>query len=183
MIVTELSEQQSVSYQQTGKLTTDHVFYDNEIDFLYLSLRKKEHAKNYFSNQFRIADNIAICYEFLPTTELDLVNQLEKWTLGKSTTNTEEVFLGDITKLYTGIQISDFSKMTSYFNKIPFVDVHQFPFIDDANKECLYIIVNFERNDDPFNYIEDEYKKINDDISILWNSCGKVKQIFIKTIY
>lgn len=179
MKLINLTDDQMIAFEKTGKITNEHLFYDAFTDFLYISLRSKKHHE-YFTNRFDIQNKITLFYE---STSIDddlteLTSQLENWSIGINTGD----FLGKCYKRYNGLQIRNVSGLIGLNQlNLPFIEIHEFPYIDE-NTQCLYIVLNFV-DEDLFNYSENDYEKINDDIGVLWDENMKIKQITIKTNY
>lgn len=179
MKLVQLTDDQMIIFEKTGKITNENFFYDVFTDFLYISLRKKMYHE-YFTNRIDIHNKITLFYENngIENSIDNLTNQLTSWSLG---TNVDtDNFLGQCYKRYNGLQIRNVSKLININQwNLPFIEIHEFPYIDD-NTQCMYILINFIE-EDPFNYSEDNYEKINEEIGILWGENSKIKQITIKT--
>lgn len=179
MKLLQLTDNQILVFERTGKISEDKLFYDASTDFLYISLRDKVNNNQYFSNSIEIKSGITVFYEKQDLYEEihNLAYRLFNWNI--SQTNNSE-FLGNTTKRYNGIQIKHVSKLININQwKLPYIELHEFPYIEN-DKKSTYIIINF-LEEDPFNYTEEEYEKINDDIGLLWSQNGKLKQLTFKT--
>lgn len=168
-----------IIFEKTGKIANEYLFYDMFTDFLYVSLRSKKYHE-YFTNRIDINNRITLLYENNSINDdiNELTDQLSNWNIGNNTGD----FLGKCHKRYNGLQIRNISKLIGINQwKLPFIEIHEFPYIDE-DAECMYILINFIE-EDPFNYSEDDYEKINEDIGILWGENSKIKQITLKTSY
>ena len=181
MKLVQLTDDQMIIFEKTGKVTKENLFYDSCTDFLYISIKPKC-SHEYFTNRLDIKNKITLFYENNTVNDdlNNLTNQLENWNINNGL-NEQSDFLGNCSKRYNGLQIRDLSTLININWKLPFIEVHEFPYIDEQN-QCLYIIINFS-DEDPFNYTEEDYEKINNDIGILWSENNRIKQITIRTNY
>lgn len=176
MKLIELTDDQMIVFEKTGKITTENLFYDFHTGFLYISLRKKL-AEDYFTNRLDVKNKLTLFYEN-NTVDNDITHIIGQ--LSNMDFDEFGGFLGKCNKRYNGLQITEVSKYIHLNTwNLPYIEIYEFPYLED-DEQYLYFIINFVE-EDPFNYTEEEYEKINEDIGILWSEVGKIKQITIKT--
>jgi hypothetical protein len=172
-----------------GTLTTGNIYFDKHNDVVYINLNTGHEP--FHTEEIEVIDNITLFYVCLKNSNENEIDDVISKMNRLDFTGVHSLYDihndNQLRRIYTGLEIKGITDMmpcqlldvNNHIVLLPYVEIHQFPCVIN-NEKCVYYVINFDKQDDPFDHTDDEFTVLNQETKVLVDgSDGNMKQIAI----